>query len=86
MKATEVRARVWFTRGPVWRGRQGWVVHYAVMSGERVILYDNKGASAWPKMLQEAMIRVAALRHMETAGHTLKSYTGGYSLPESGRR
>jgi len=37
-----------------------------------VVLYDNTGA--WEPMLTAALIRVEALRHMVTAGHTLHAY------------
>lgn len=69
MERNRVRARVYSTG----RGRdRTW--HYEVhRSGDgAVVLYDNTGAFA--PIINTASSRVAALRHMETAGHQLFPY------------
>lgn len=66
-----VRARV-YAWGRV-AGRSVW--HYEVIdSNGHVVLYDN--SCGWELNLNRALVRVEALRHMETAGHTLKPYQG----------
>jgi len=66
-----VKARV-YSRGLV-NGRTVW--HYEVRSSSgEVVLYDN--SCGWRINLTRALVRVEALRHMETAGHKLKPYRG----------
>lgn len=79
----KVRARVWSTgrfvpRGRLRRGERhrstGLTWHFAVYnSAGEVVLYDNTGA--YKPILNAALIRVEALRHMEIAGHKLKPYS-----------
>lgn len=73
-----VRAKVWSTgagRGSRTgrRTRRTW--HFEVYNSRgEVVLYDNTGS--FEPILRDALIRVEALRHMETAGHRLKPYRG----------
>lgn len=77
-----VRARVWSTRGATvnviingvhYRRYTHRTWHYEVYNSRgQVVLYDNTGY--WRPILQDALVRVEALRHMETAGHTLDPY------------
>jgi hypothetical protein len=76
----KVRARVWSTgqyhkpRGP--HRATGLTWHYAVVRPDgAIVLYDNTGH--FEPMLEAALIRVEALRHMVTAGHALPSYRAG---------
>lgn len=65
-----VRAVVWSTGSGKHRT---W--HYKVMRADgKTILYDNTGH--FEPILQAALIRVEALRHMAIAGHKLKEYRG----------
>lgn len=66
-----VKARVY--SGGRANGRTVW--HYEVRSSSgAVVLYDN--SCGWGVNLRRALIRVEALRHMETAGHSLPAYEG----------
>jgi|GEM_PF-5843704 len=71
-----VRARVWSTTpSHRYRGRHTRTWHYAVYNtAGDIVLYDNTGH--WKPIITDALIRVEALRHMETAGHKLKPYKG----------
>ncbi len=63
-----VRARVWSTGN---NRRRVW--HYKVVRSDgKTVLYDNTGCFAC--ILNDALIRVEALRHMVTAGHKLPEY------------
>jgi hypothetical protein len=56
-------------------GKSGRTWHYAVYnSAGDVVLYDNTGS--FEVVMRRAMVRVEALRHMETAGHRIKPYKG----------
>lgn len=74
-----VRARVWSSgrwhkpRGPHrWNGI---VWHFEVYNSRGdVVLYDDTGD--YRKIIEAALVRVEALRHMEIAGHKLKPYRG----------
>lgn len=70
--------------GYVWHshsGYTGFTWHYAVMFGDRVILYDNTGKGGYADILRACLIEVAALRHMVIAEHKLEPYTGGHARP-----
>jgi hypothetical protein len=66
-----VKARV-YSSGRI--GKQT-IWNYAVTSSDgHVVLYDN--SCGWEANIRRALIRVEALRHMETAGHKLHPYQG----------
>lgn len=72
---TGVHGRVWSTLSRDGKGRRYRTWHYAVTRADgRVVLYDNTGK--FQLILNSALVRVEALRHMVIAGHKLKPYKG----------